>query len=97
VPQEWFYVQKFGEVVMGRGQNIGTFISCRTGRPCAMAGRLGTAMGTGHAIGTHTGAGVQCADAVETSISADGPAHILHTGMGSGGAGRAKSRVGLPT
>jgi len=48
MPQERFYVQKFGE---------GVFISCGTGWPRAMAGRLGTVMGTGQAIDEHTGAG----------------------------------------
>jgi len=38
----------------------------------------------------HTGA-----DAIEV-VFADGPTHILHTGMGSRGLGRAKSRTGLP-
>jgi len=70
------------------------FVFRGTGR-CATAGRLGTAMGTKQAIGTHTGAGTQCADAIETGVGADGPARILHTGTGSGGLGRAKSGTGL--
>jgi len=62
-----------------------------------MAGRLGTAMGTQQVIGAHTGTGRQCTDTVETGIGADWLAHILHTGMGSGGLVRAKSGTGLPT
>jgi len=62
------------------------------------AGRLGTAMDTGgQAIGAHTSAGAQFTDAIETGVGADGPARILHTGMGSGGLGPAKSGTGLPT
>jgi len=49
-------------------------------------------MGTGQAIGVHTGAGGQCADAIETGVfGADGPAHILHTGTGSASLGRRKA------
>jgi len=54
-------------------------------------------MGTGQVIGVNTGAGVQCADAIETSVGADGPARILHAGTGSGVLERAKSETGLPT
>jgi len=43
--------------------------------------------GTGLAIGSHTGAGRQCVDTIETGIGADGPACILHTGAGSGDLG----------
>jgi len=61
-----------------------------------MAGRLGTAMGTGQAIGAHTGAGGQCADALETGVGADGPVH--DTGMyATQSLWRAKSGTGLPT
>jgi len=87
---------------LGRGSWIETrklafFVSRGTGRPRAMAGRLGTVMGTGQAIGAHTGAGGQCADAVETCVGADVPTRILHTDAGSGGLGLAKSGTGLPT
>jgi len=51
-----------------------------------MAGRLGTAIGTGQAIGACTGSGGQCADAIETGVGADGPERILHTGIGEAGA-----------
>jgi len=84
-------VQKFGERVMGRGQKMAFFVYRRTGWPCTMTCRLGTVMGT------HTGAGKQCVDAVEIGIGVDGWARILHTGMGSGGLWRAKSGMGLPT
>jgi len=36
-------------------------------------------------------------NAIYAGVDADGPAHILHTGVESGGFGRAKSRTGLPT
>jgi len=36
-------------------------------------------------IGAHTDGGRQCADAIEAGIGADGPVHILHMGMRSGG------------
>jgi len=50
-PRDGFTCQKFGERVMGRSQNtLAFFGSCRTGRPCATAGRFGT----GQAIGAHT-------------------------------------------
>jgi len=65
-------VSKFSEKNLGRGLR---------NRP---AGRLGIAMGTGQAIGAHTGAGGQCADAIETGVGADGPARILHMGTEAG-------------
>jgi len=51
------------------------------------------ALGTGQAIGAHTGADGQCADAVEAAVGADGATRI-HTGTGSGGLWRAKGGVG---
>jgi len=33
-------------------------------------------------LGTNTGTGGQCADAIETAVHADRPAHLLHTGLG---------------
>jgi len=53
-------------------------------------------MTSGQAMGAHTCAGKQCADAIETGTGVDGPTCILHTGMGSGGLGWVKSRTGLP-
>jgi len=48
---------------------------------------------TNWAFGTgHTGT-----DAIKVSIVADGPARILHTGMGSGDLERAKCGKGQPT
>jgi len=47
-------------------------------------------MGDG-AIGAHTDAGRQCADAIEADVRADGLAHILHTGTRSGGLGGQKA------
>jgi len=35
-------------------------------------------------LGAHTGTAWHCTDVVETGVGADGPAHTLHTGMGSG-------------
>jgi len=70
------------------------FVSRGTGRPCDTAGRLVTTMGTRQAIGAHTGAGGQCADAIETGVGADGPARILHTGTGSGAFGGRKAERG---
>jgi len=48
-------------------------------------------------LGAHTDTIGQCTDAIETGAGADGPAHILHMGTGSGGLGRAKSGTGMPT
>jgi len=90
-------MQKFVEGVMCRGQKLAFWFLAGIGRLCATAGRLGTAMGTGQAIGAHTVAGVQCTDAVETGVGADGPARILHTGTGSVGLGRAINETWLPT
>jgi len=43
------------------------------------------ALKNGQAVGARTGAGGQCADAIEASVGADGPTCInLHTGTGSG-------------
>jgi len=42
------------------------------------------------AIGAHTCAGGQCADAIEADVDADGPACIVRTGTGSGCLGRPK-------
>jgi len=44
---------------------------------------------SGQAIRAPTGAGGQCADAIEAGVGADGPARI-HTGTASGGLGREK-------
>jgi len=41
------------------------------------------ALGTGQAIGIHTGAGGQCTFAIEAGVGADGPVRIK-TGTGSG-------------
>jgi len=55
----------------------------------AVAWEIGT-----EAIGTYTGAGGQCRDAIETGFRADGPARILHTGTRSRGLGQGKSGTG---
>jgi len=68
------------------------FCFLRTGRPCATAGRLGTRQ----AIGTHTGAGGQCADAIETGAGADGLARTLHTNTGSEGEKRNGAAYVMP-
>jgi len=52
---------------------------------------------TGYTVGAHTGAGGQCANAIQIGVGADGPARILHTGTESGCLGRAKSGTELPT
>jgi len=59
-----------------------------TGRPRAT--QADWAQGTEQATGMHTCTGNLCVDAIEAGISVNGPAHILHTGMGSGGLGWAK-------
>jgi len=46
-------------------------------------------LGTGPAIGVHTGTGGRCADAIEAGVGDDGPARTL-TGTESGGLGLAK-------
>jgi len=51
------------------------------------------ALGTRQAIGIHTGAGRQCADAIEAGVSADRPEHI-HTGTESGDLGQKKGGDG---
>jgi len=93
----------------GPGAIVSKFTGCpRDGFTCKNLGRvscvqartlgLATAsrLGTGQAIGTHTGAGRQCADATETGVGADRPACILHMSMGCGGL-ESKSGMGLPT
>jgi len=94
--QGWFYAQQFGEGIQANARKLAFFVFHGTGR-CANAGRLGTAINTGQAIGACTGIGAQYTDAIETGIDADRPTHILHMGVESGGLGRAKSRMGLPT
>jgi len=47
------------------------------------------ALGTGRAIGAHTGAVEQCAAAIEEGVCSDGPARVLHTCTGSRSLGRA--------
>jgi len=59
-----------------------------------MGGTAGHApLDTGQAMGSHTGAGGQCADAVEACVGDDRPAH-MHTGAGSGVLGRANGGDG---
>jgi len=96
VPQGWFYAQKFGDGSWVEARKLAFFISCRTSQPCATADRLGTALGTKHAIGVHTGAGGQCTDTIETGIGADGRVYILHTGVGSEGLEQVICGMGLP-
>jgi len=55
VHQGWFFLQNLWEGVMARNPKISIFVSRGTSWPCAMAGRLGTAMATGQAVGAHTG------------------------------------------
>jgi len=68
-------------------RKLALFVSHGTSQPCATTGRMGTRQATG----THTGAGRQYADAIETGICADGSAHILHTDTESAGLWRAKT------
>jgi len=91
VLQAWFYAQKFGERVMGRGQKIGIFHSSRDRLAMCYGRQIGHAMSTRQAIGAHTGTGGQCADATETGIGADGSKRMLHMGMGSGALGWQKA------
>jgi len=42
----------------------------------------------------HAHIGAQCADTVEAGVDADGPACILHMGMGSGSMSRQKAERG---
>jgi len=51
-------------------------------------------LGTRQAVGIHTGAGGQCADAIEAGVIADRPECIqLHTGTGSGSLGQMEGGV----
>jgi len=84
-----FMCKNLGRGSWAEARKLVFFVSHGTSQPCAMAGRLGTAMGIGQAIGIHTGTGGQCTDAIETGVGADVMACILHTGMESGGLGRA--------
>jgi len=71
-------------------ENWHFFVSRCTLHPHATAGRLGTRQATG----THIGTGGQCADTIEAGVGADGPACILHTGMGSVGLGQVNGVYG---
>jgi len=53
--------------------------------------------GTGQAFSAHTGAGGQCANAIEASVAADGPACTHTHGTGSGGFNRVEGRDGAAT
>jgi len=50
-------------------------------------------LGTVQPINIHTGAGRQCADAIEAGVGADGPA-LIHTGKGSMGLWKRKGGDG---
>jgi len=82
--------------VLCKGAIINTFpfLAAPAGHAPLQANR---ALGTGQAIGTHTGTGRQYADAIKASIGADRLARILHMGMGSRAFWQAKSGTGLPT
>jgi len=58
--------------------------------------RTASRLRTGQAIGAHTGAGGQCADAIEADSGADGTVQI-HMGIGSRALGGPKAGTGLPT
>jgi len=86
-PQGWFYAQKFGKGVMGRGQKLAFFI--------ILAGPAGHAPRQADwklRWAYYTGG--QCADAIERGIGVDWPIRILHTGTGSGGLQQAKAERG---
>jgi len=71
---------------MGRGRKIGIF---RFGTDWPYATVRDWALGTGQAIGAHTGAGGQCTDAIKAGVGADGLA-LIHMGIGNGSIRRAK-------
>jgi len=69
--------EKCGRGSWEEARKLTFFVSRRIGQLCTMSGRLGTEQ----AIGTHIGAGRQCADTTETGVVAVGPTRLLYMGM----------------
>jgi len=89
-PRDGFACKNFGRGSLVDPRKLALFVSHGTSQPCAAA------MGSRPAIGTHKGAGRQCADAICNMFVLIGQ-HTYYTLVtGSGGLGRVKSRTGLP-